>query len=73
MKKYATEPDTSKGIVDAAKSITEQLNNLSQKKQQPKTSADILGEYIASILKEMTPGQQKIKRQRLLQVLEDDD
>ncbi|KAG5868442.1 hypothetical protein JTB14_006469 [Gonioctena quinquepunctata] len=68
-----TEPDISNGIVDAANSITQQLKNLSQKKQELKTSADVFGVYIASILKEMTPETQKMKRRRLLEVLEDDE
>ncbi|KAG5884812.1 hypothetical protein JTB14_019497 [Gonioctena quinquepunctata] len=42
-KKNRTKPETSKGIVNAAKSITHKLKNLSQKKQEPETSADVFG------------------------------
>ncbi|CAG9828165.1 unnamed protein product [Diabrotica balteata] len=66
-------PEPSLQIIDAAKSITQHLQHLTGQKRQPKTSADTLGEYIASVLKEMTPEQQKHKRRRLLEVLEDDD
>ncbi|XP_072398811.1 uncharacterized protein [Diabrotica undecimpunctata] len=65
--------DPSLEIIDAAKSITQHLKNLTGQKKEPITSADTLGEYIASVLKEMTPEQQKNKRRRLLEVLEDDD
>ncbi|XP_050505860.1 uncharacterized protein LOC126884105 [Diabrotica virgifera virgifera] len=71
-KKTINGPDTAE-VIDAAKAISQHLKNLVGQAKQPKTPSDILGEYIASVLKEMPPEKQKRKRNRLLEVLLEDD